>query len=344
MSSMIHLIAPAGSLQPFYAVLGIDRAAQLIAMIQEWIGPGYAVTTNESILDTTEDERNAGRRDDDARADDISSALADPEIRAIVAIRGGAWFARILPRIDFSALDRRETLISVFGFSELTPLVNIVAAHPLGRGFYDMGPAFLTYGLKRHAATRLGLSDQTNPTPDEWMRANLRHHMADYFRRVVEIIEDRGKPIELSARLVDGEMPDSTEATFVGGNLTVLSTMIGSRFADCIDPRGHWIVLEDFNDKPERMDRFLAHFTLAGFWGRCDGLLLGDFHQGDRDLGPAVRTMLEFHIPRDSRLPVLITDQVGHIWPMIPLPLFRTGRAEQIDAIKCRIHWPAVWT
>jgi len=344
MSPIIHLIAPAGSLHSFYKTLGIDRASQFIAMVREFIGGDYATTANEAVLDASEDEQNGGRRDDDARADDITSALADPDVRAIVAIRGGAWFTRILPRINFSVLDQRETPIAVFGFSELTPLVHIVAAHPLGRGYYDMGPAFLTYGLKRHAVTRLGLSDQTAPTADEWMRENLRRNMVDYFRRVVDITEDRGKPIELSARLVRGEMPDSTEAKFVGGNLTVLSTMIGSRCSECIDPHRKWIVLEDFNDKPERIDRFLAHFTLAGFWDRCAGLLLGDFHQNERDLRPAVLAMLDFHLPRDSRLPVLITDQVGHVWPMTPLPLHRMGSVHRIDEFEYRIHWPAIIT
>ncbi len=341
MTPTIHLIAPAGPLHLFYAVLGIERASQLLAIVQEMIAETYVVTGNEALLDTPEDEQSGGRRDDRERAEDITAALSNPSVRAIVAIRGGAWFTRILPRVDFSVLDRRETPIAVFGFSELTSLVNIVAVHPLGRGFYDMGPAFLTYGLKRHAATRLGLSDETDPTPDQWMRSNLRRHMVDYFRRVIEIIEGWGKSIELSARLVRGQLPDSMEASFVGGNLTVLSTMIGSRYMDSIDPGGKWIVLEDFNDKLERMDRFLAHLTLAGFWDRCAGLLLGDFHRGDDDLRPAILAMLDFHSLHESRLPVLTTDQVGHIWPMTPLPLHQSGNVERRDGVDYRIRWSA---
>jgi muramoyltetrapeptide carboxypeptidase len=339
MPGRIHLIAPAGSLQPFYAVLGIERASQLVAIVQERVGDAYRVTAEHSVIDATEDELRAGRTDDETRARDITSALADSDVRAMIAVRGGAWFARILPRIDFSVLDRRNKSIAVFGFSELTPLVNVVGAHRNGLGFYDMGPAFLVYGLKRHAGKTLGLSDSTDPTPDQWMRANLRHHIRDYFRRVVEIIESRGEPITLSARLARGTLPAHARASFVGGNLTVLSAMIGSMYADCVAPENHWIILEDFNDKPERIDRFLAHLTLARYWDRCEGLLLGDFHQADRDLGPAVLAMLEYHLPPESRLPILVTTEVGHTWPMTPVPLHKEAALMRDSDGEVSIRW-----
>ncbi len=333
----IHLIAPAGSLRSFLATLNIGRATELIAIIQAMVGDGYSVTANEGVLDAEEDECSGGRRDDAARANDITAALADADVRAVVALRGGAWFTRILPHIDFSVLDRRSSPVAVFGFSELTPLVNIVAGHRNGRGYYDMGPAFLVYGLRRHATVRLGLNEQSSPTPDEWMRTHLHEHMADYFRRVIEIVEGRGEPIELSARLVRGELAEGTSAAFVGGNLTVFSTLIGSRYAEAVRPKGKWIVLEDFNDKPERIDRFLSHLTLSGFWERCEGLLLGDFHQGDCDLGPAVLNMLNYHLPQNSSLPVLVADRVGHVWPMTPLPLHRSGWFTKIGPD--RLQW-----
>lgn len=341
MPCVIHLIAPAGSLQSFYAVLGIERASQLVAIVQECVGDAYRVTAEHSVLDATEDELLVGRTDDDARANDITAALANSDVCAVVAVRGGAWFTRILPRIDFSVLGRRNKSIAVFGFSELTPLVNIVGAHRSGLGVYDMGPAFLVYGLKRHAGKTLGLSDSTDPTPDQWMRASLRHYIRDYFRSVVEIIEARGEPITLPARLARGTLPAHARASFVGGNLTVLSTMIGSMYADCVAPENHWLVLEDFNDKPERIDRFLAHLTLARYWDRCKGLLLGDFHQADRDLGSAVLAMLEYHLPPDSRLPILVTAEVGHTWPMTPVPLHKDAALIQDSDGEISIRWPA---
>jgi muramoyltetrapeptide carboxypeptidase len=319
----------------------VCSGAELVTLVQEAIGPNYQVSGNELILDAVEDESRGGRSDDRLRAEDLQQALADSDIAAIVALRGGAWFTRILPLIDFAVLDRRERRIAVFGFSELTGLVNIVGAHRLGLGVYGMGPAFLTYGMKRYAATRLQSGDLAGVTPEEWMLQRLREEFFAFFRNVISVIEGCDGVRPLTACHVQGELPRSSEMRFVGGNLTVLSTLIGSRYQECISPKSRWLVLEDFNDKPERFDRFLAHLTLAGYWDDCDGLLLGDFHEGRRGLSNTVLAILSFHLPRGRSLPVLSTSQVGHIWPMTPLPLHVPATLERIDETSVSIHWPA---
>jgi muramoyltetrapeptide carboxypeptidase len=261
----MHLIAPAGSLQAFYRHLKVNDGAEMLSLFQEYLGPEVALSADRSILDALEDEHRGGRNDDDARARDISAALADDSIAGVLAVRGGAWFARILPKIDFGALDRRTVPVTVVGFSELTPFINIVAAHPMGRGIHDMGPAFLVYGLERHARLSLKLRDESSPAPDEWMRRNLREHVRGYLRQLRDQLRGEAVVRPIEALRVCGEVDGGTPAEFVGGNLTVCSTMIGSTFADAIDPQGRWLFLEDFNDKLERFDRFLACLTLAGF-------------------------------------------------------------------------------
>lgn len=324
MPPTIHLIAPAGNLQSFYQHLGIENSGQLLSLLTGCVGDDFRLSANSEILDAPENERLGGRDDDLARADDLTAAMANDEVTAIVALRGGAWFTRVLPRIDFRVLDRRTNPVTVLGFSELTPLVNIAAQYPMARGVLDMGPAFLVYGLQRHAATDLHLSESTNPTPQEWMRTNLTRYVQLYMQALVQHL--RGEPYPaVTCHLARGVLSNDARAAFVGGNLTVLSTLVGTRYAEAVAPENHWIVLEDFNDKVERFDRFLAHFTLADYWNRCRGVLLGDFHRGEFDLLPAVLALLEHHIP-NREVPILITPDIGHIWPMKPLPLNRPGR------------------
>lgn len=333
-----HLIAPAGPAQPFFAALKLGSAAAFLDYVQNVVGPDYEVTADVALLEAHEDAMHGGRTDDAARATDLQDAFADPATAAIVAVRGGAWFARILRRIDFSVLDRRATPLALFGFSEMTPLINIVAARRGGIGVYDMGPAFLTYGLRHFVLTRG--QDQLAPgqTPEQWVEGRLHDECASYFHQVVDLIEGRGEGVTLTARSVAGHLPDSFEATFVGGNLTVLSTLVGSKFESAIDPTGRWILLEDFNDKPERFDRFLAHFTLAGYWDRCEGILLGDFHNAHVDLNAAVLEMLRFHLPAQRSVPILFSKQVGHIWPMTPVPFHIPGIARR-QGDHYAIHW-----
>jgi len=337
----IHLIAPAGSCRTFFEPIGVSSGAELVALVQKAIGLNYQVSGNEAILDAVEDEARGGRSDDRLRAEDLQRALADSSVAAIVALRGGAWFTRILPLIDFGVLDCRKQRIAVFGFSEMTGLVNIVGAHPHGLGIYGMGPAFLTYGMNRYAATRLQPGDLAGATTVEWMQTRLRDEFFAFFRQVKSVIEGRGGAETLLARHVQGELPDLGEIRFIGGNLTVLSTLVGSRYQNCISPKGRWLVLEDFNDKPERFDRFLAHFTLSGYWDECEGVLLGDFHEVNRDLSETILAILSYHLPRERRLPVLVTSQVGHVWPMTPLPLHIPASLQQIDDKTFSIQWVA---
>ena len=337
----IHLISPAGACRPIFGPVGVRSGAELVALVQETIGPSYQVSGNELILDAGEDEARGGRSDDRLRAEDLQLALADSNVVTIVALRGGAWFTRILPLIDFTVLDRRERSIAVFGFSELTPLVNIVGAHRLGLGVYGMGPAFLTYGMKRYAAIRLQPGELAGVTPEEWMLQRLRNEFFAFFRNLTLLIEGGSGVGPLTARHIQGELPRSGEVRFVGGNLTVFSTLIGSRYQERISPKGRWLVLEDFNDKAERFDRFVSHLTLAGYWDDCEGVLLGDFHQGQRDLSETVLAILSYHLPRNRPLPILVTSEVGHVWPMTPLPLHTPGMLQRIDDSSVSIRWPA---
>jgi muramoyltetrapeptide carboxypeptidase LdcA involved in peptidoglycan recycling len=237
-------------------------------------------------------------------------------------------------------LERRARPIAVFGFSELTTLVNIVGALSAGVGVYDMGPAFLSYGLKRAAAMRERPGSLPTTSPGAWMLERLRPEFDAFFHDVTAMIEGRGTARPITARLARGEMPDRCAAVFVGGNLTVLSTLVGSEFENCVKPAGRWLVLEDFNDKLERVDRFLAHLTLSGYWHGCEGLLLGDFHKGYEDLTPSVLELLKHHIPRSGSFPILTTQHVGHIWPMSPLPLHTPTTIERSGPESLRIRWP----
>ncbi len=336
----IHLIAPAGSCQPFLAALEVPSAGALIALVQDAIGSAYVVSGDQALIEVPEDELHGGRVDDGLRAADIERALGDDEVAAIVLIRGGAWFTRVLPLIDFSVLDGREKTVAVFGFSELTTLVNIVGAHHRGIGVYDMGPAFLTYGLQRYARQQAAGEDPANNAPRIWALTRLVPEVKAFFRDVVSMIEGRGSARNVAAELVRGALPDSCDATFVGGNLTVLSTLIGSRFETWFGSGGPWLLIEDYNDKLERIDRFLAHLTLAGLWERCEGVLVGNFHRGYDELTPAVISLLDYHLPPGRSIPVLATKQIGHVWPMAPLPLHVPLTIERVSGGGYSIHWP----
>jgi len=340
----IHLIAPAGSCRAFVKDLGLASAEKLIALVQTLAGPKFSVCGDAALIEAEENERRGGRDDDQRRAEDLQRALSDDAVAAIVSLRGGAWFTRVLPRVDFTVLERRKRPVTVFGFSELTTLVNIVASYRNGRGVYDMGPAFLKYGLRRHAAKRAAgreACQSDSDSADGASSAGLVAEVGNFFNDVVSIIEGRGSARLLRARALSADLPPRFDAAFAGGNLTVLSTLIGSCYSGWLGPAGRWLVLEDFNDRLERIDRFLAHLTLARIWEQCAGILLGDFHNGDRDLTDEVIRLLPRHVPDGLLLPVMTAAGVGHVWPMSPLPLHLPVTFTRREEAWYSLEWPA---
>ena len=335
----MHLIAPAGPCRPFFQVSGIKGADAMLDIVQSAVGHDFQVTCDEAIFQAIEDELQGGRTDDAARAKDIQEALVDNEVTAIVAVRGGAWLTRVLPLIDFTVLVRRQRPVALVGFSEITPLVNIVGSYRQGIGIYDMSPAFLPYGLRRQArSTSLAKGEggeEAMTVPAETIVSEFSAFFAD----IAGLLTGRGSSRRIEAELVLGAVPHEMEATFVGGNLCVLTAMVGSIHRDCITPQGKWIVLEEINEKPERIDRFLATLTLAGFWQNCEGILLGDFHRHEAQLTEAVVRLLEYHLPRDRDIPVLKTGQVGHIWPMSPLPLHVPTKLTRQESNRYELTW-----
>lgn len=302
---VIHLCSIAGPSRALRDRLGVRTFRRMIDLAAEAVAPGYRVTGSTALLNPRFDERRGGRRDDDARREDLLRALADDAVRAIVAVRGGAWLTRILPEIDFDVLQRRTQPVWLFGFSEFTTLVNIVGAYPAARAYYDQDLGHLLPGAGDYRAAYVG-----------------------FLRDLVEIIEGRSSARPLAGRLAQGSLPKRLRVRVVGGCLSVLVCLYGSRFQPCVDPRDRWLALEDAHDEPAETDRRLAQLKLAGVFETCGGLLLGDFHVGDDDEGredqtAAVLSLLKFHLPRDRVVPIVAHCNFGHCHPVGPLPINR---------------------
>jgi muramoyltetrapeptide carboxypeptidase len=268
--------------------------------------------------------------DDDARAKEIQTALADDGIAALVTIRGGAWFSRVLDRIDSDVLKRRKKTIHIFGFSEMTTLVAIAGQYPKAVGLYDLGPTFIFAGMKRWAAQNIKtLVDSAKMSADEqqgfaagWATAQFPQRFTAFFSEVAGAVEGTGLPRVPTGELLAGSLPVRSRITITGGNLSLLMPLLGSPFVGAIDTRGKWLAIEDLNEAADKMDRMIAALKLAGLFERAEGVILGDFHNKDVDLTSAALKILKYHLP-DRRMPIVRIGNFGHIWPIAPLPMHR---------------------
>jgi muramoyltetrapeptide carboxypeptidase len=184
------------------------------------------------------------------RAADVNAMFADDSVRAIFAIRGGWGCARILPLLDYNLIRAHPKLL--VGFSDITALHMALAARA---GFTTIhGPV---------AASAWGKLSWDS------FRA-LAFEGATPVYRARELPEDRLAPRSGRTRTF---RPGKATGRLLGGNLTVLSALVGTPYLP--DFTGAILFIEDTNEAEYRIDRMLTQLTLAGILGRVAGVVFG---------------------------------------------------------------------
>jgi len=177
------------------------------------------------------------------RARDLTDALLDPDIAALICIRGGYGSGRLLPWLPFSTL--RKTPKIFLGHSDIT--------------FLHL--AFLS---------QMGWVTLHGP--------NLGG-MAELPERVENVLRVLSGTNEFAWRLEPEQVLRHGKATgpVIGGNLTCLAHLIGTPYLP--DLTGALLLVEDCGEALYRLDRILCHLKLAGILQRLGGILLGEFEK-----------------------------------------------------------------
>ncbi|MFJ3521128.1 LD-carboxypeptidase [Pseudomonas sp. NPDC090203] len=181
------------------------------------------------------------------RAADLNDALADPEIRAVLCNRGGYGVQRIIEHLDYDAVRRDPKL--VVGFSDITAL---------------------------HAAlwSRTGLVTVHGPVAAQLERgglfaSTLKHALMSTEPMVV--LADQAEPT-FSVRT-----SGVAEGTLLGGNLSMLSTCVGTPFMPNLE--GAILLIEDVGELAYRVDRLLTHLGNCGILKQLAGIAVGQFSE-----------------------------------------------------------------
>lgn len=233
--------------------------------------------------------------EDEARASDINSFFRDPEIRMIFA-RGGWGSARVLPLLDYELIAANPKVL--LGYSDATALINGVH-------------------------TQTGLVTFHGPSP-------LDRFSANYFERV--IMDGEAATMENLVDIDDDELvqtehrlqtltPGRASGAILGGNLTVLTAIIGSRYLPNLD--GAILFLEDVNEAVYRVDRMLTQLKLAGILDSIAGFVFGrctECGPGTNFGSLTLEDVLDQHI-RPLGIPAFNGSMIGHIDQQFTIPL-----------------------
>lgn len=240
---------------------------------------GYAVKTGR--LDFPRNGYLSGT--DELRADELNGFIADPEVSAIFCTRGGYGSARILSRIDYQAARANPKLL--VGYSDITALQLALYARASWKSL--SGPMI---------AVEWGQIDKKSEK-QFWQFASGAY--APLLQNVT------GTPL-LPAR------QGVAEGTLLGGNLTVLTKLIGTPFLPSLE--GAILFIEDVNEPAYKVDALLAQLKLSGIWDTLGGLIIGQFTDEDHPehTSPEINEVFQDYCNNVS-FPVASGLRYGHI-------------------------------
>ncbi|WP_420151785.1 S66 peptidase family protein [Spirosoma sp.] len=247
----------------------------------------------------------AGRDAD--RVSDIHAFFNDRSVKAIMAIHGGWGCARLLPLLDYDLIQRNPKM--VIGYSDVTALLLAIYA-------------------------KTGLVTVHGPVGS----ATFNAFTVDWFKRVLMDGEtvtmknpaEKGDNLTQTQDRITTIKPGLARGRLVGGNLTVLSHLIGSAYLP--DWQNTILFLEDTHEDIYRVDRMLTQLRLAGILNQIAGFVFGKC----TDCGPGNGTygsltlddvVTEHIIPLNK--PAFSGTMIGHIRDKFTVPL---GIDTEIDA------------
>ncbi len=179
---------------------------------------------------------------DQERCEDFQSALDDPKIKAIWSARGGYGTVRILDKLDYTKFLNQPKW--VIGYSDITALHNQI---------HNLGVQTL------HAIMGVSLPENLSDIEDS----------ITTFKNTIF-----GKPLSYTLKGSSYNKEGKTTGVLVGGNLTILHTMLGSK--DSIDTSGKILFIEEIGEYKYHIDRMLQSLKRAGYFDNCKGVIVGD--------------------------------------------------------------------
>jgi len=285
MTNNIYPLQGLGSHPPYLkqgSVIGItcpsgyvsrERVAYAIKVLTHW---GFTV----KVGNTVGAEHYYFSGTDEQRLADLQAMLDDPTIDAILMGRGGYGMSRIIDDIDFTKFLQRQKWIC--GFSDITVLHNHLQARYLVPCLHSpMCGAFKPETenedyLKSFYAALTGESIYYHTPPSLYNRFGV------------------------------------TEAILTGGNLSLLTHLMGS--ASEVDTEDKILFIEDIGEHLYKIDRMLLTLKRAGKLDNLKGLILGGFTEmedTERPFGQAIEEIIWDKV-KEYDYPVCFNFPCGH--------------------------------
>ena len=228
---------------------------------------------------------------DNERTLDFQNALDDKSIKGIWCARGGYGAVRVIDNLNFEKYKLEPKWI--IGYSDITAIHNEL--HILN-----------SESIHAIMCKSLNELDIDNSESVSLLKKTLFGEKISY-------------KIKTNSYNIEG----STSGKLVGGNLTLLHCMLGSKSS--INTEGKILFIEDLGEYLYHIDRMLYSLKRAGYFDNLNGLIVGDFTDLRKNTTPFGRNLKELilEIVSDYNIPVLFDFPAGHGKENFPLILGR---------------------
>lgn len=228
---------------------------------------------------------------DEERAEDLNNMFKDPEVDAIIALRGGSGAARILDKIDYKSISKNPKIF--IGYSDITALHMAIYA-------------------------KTGLVTFHGPMAvSKWNNFSYSIFKEILFNKQAYTYKN---PKELGDNLVQVDhrirtiFPGKAEGILVGGNLSVLSGIMGSDYLPNWDNK--ILYLEEIGEKIYAIDRMMSQLKLAGVFDKISGFVFGkctDCDPGGSGFGSLTLEEVIDHYIKPLGIPAYSGAMFGHV-------------------------------
>jgi muramoyltetrapeptide carboxypeptidase len=239
---------------------------------------------------------------DSQRLEQVNRLFADPCVQAIICARGGYGSMRILPFLDFEAIQTHPKIF--LGFSDVSALLSVLCDQCGLITFH--GPLVTTLAKATEKTIVAMKTALTSDAP-------------------LVLIPEDGQVIKSGV----------CSGLVTGGNLTTLCHLVGTPYAPNF--KGKILFFEDVGEMPYRIDRMLTQMKMAGCFKEIAGLILGTF----KDCGQLNEIVGIFNtIFEDANIPILAGFNMGHGEHNLTIPM-GLGATLDTDKKRLLFHEPA---
>ncbi|GAB2780702.1 S66 peptidase family protein [Salinimicrobium soli] len=251
---------------------------------------------------------------DEQRAAELMNMFADPEIKAIIALRGGSGSARILDKLDYKLIAQNPKIF--IGYSDITAL-HLAIFQRTGLVTFH-GPVAVS-------------------TWNSFATTYLKNLLFEGEAILFENPSTKGDELTQTSNRIRTIKEGTARGALLGGNLSVLTGLMGTEYFPK-DWTGKILYLEEIGEKIYSVDRMMTQLQLGGVLDQISGFVFGkcnDCEPGGSGYGSLTLEEVIDHYIKPLNIPAYTGAMIGHISDNVTIP---NGIQAEINAEKGTIH------